>query len=78
MRSRMSWEDLWPLLWEGSLETLYMVGLAALFTILIGLPVGVLMFVPRRNGLAPKTKLHELTGDTILFGRSPTFIVLPI
>ncbi|PMC20909.1 metal ABC transporter permease, partial [Klebsiella aerogenes] len=39
MRSRMSWEDLWPLLWEGSLETLYMVGLAALFTILIGLPV---------------------------------------
>lgn len=24
MRSRMSWEDLWPLLWEGSLETLYM------------------------------------------------------
>lgn len=41
MRSRMSWEDLWPLLWEGSLETLYMVGLAALFTILIGLPVGV-------------------------------------
>ncbi len=33
MRSRMSWEDLWPLLWEGSPETLYMVGLAALFTI---------------------------------------------
>ena len=32
MRSSMSWEDLWPLLLDGTLDTLYMVGLAALFT----------------------------------------------
>lgn len=38
MRSSMSWEDLWPLLLDGTLDTLYMVGLAALFTVLIGLP----------------------------------------
>lgn len=62
MRSRMSWEDLWPLLWEGSLETLYG-RLAALFTILIGLPVGVLLFVSRRNGLAPMPKLNALLGQ---------------
>ncbi len=68
MRSRMSWEDLWPLLWEGSLETLYMVGLAALFTILIGLPVGVLLFVSRRNGLAPMPKLNALLGAIINLG----------
>lgn len=78
MRSRMSWEDLWPLLWEGSLETLYMVGLAALFTILIGLPVGVLLFVSRRNGLAPMPKLNALLGAIINFGRSLPFIVLLI
>ena len=37
MRSSMSWEDLWPLLLDGTLDTLYMVGLAALFTVLIAL-----------------------------------------
>ena len=42
MRSSMSWEDLWPLLLDGTLDTRYMVGLAALFTGLIGLPAGVL------------------------------------
>ncbi len=53
MRSSMSWEDLWPLLLDGTLDTLYMVGLAALFTVLIGLPTGVLLFISRANGLAP-------------------------
>ena len=33
MRSSMSWEDLWPLLLDGTLDTLYMVGLAALWCI---------------------------------------------
>lgn len=50
MRSSMSWEDLWPLLLDGTLDTLYMVGLAALFTVLIGLPTGVLLFISRANG----------------------------
>lgn len=49
MRS-LSWEDLWPLLLEGTLDTLYMVALAALFTLLIGLPLGVLLFITRREG----------------------------
>lgn len=56
MRSSMSWEDLWPLLLDGTLDTLYMVGLAALFTVLIGLPTGVLLFISRANGLAPMPK----------------------
>lgn len=35
MRSSMSWEDLWPLLLQGTVDTVYMVGLAALFTVLL-------------------------------------------
>lgn len=62
MRSSMSWEDLWPLLLDGTLDTLYMVGLAALFTVLIGLPTGVLLFISRANGLAPMPKLNALLG----------------
>ncbi|WP_200553055.1 methionine ABC transporter permease [Kosakonia sp. LAM2021] len=74
----MNWDDLWPLLLNGTLETIYMVGLAAFFTVLIGLPVGVLLFVSRGNGLAPMPKLNALLGAVINFGRSLPFIVLLI
>ncbi|MGS4822490.1 metal ABC transporter permease, partial [Raoultella terrigena] len=39
----MSWEDLWPLLVDGTLDTLYMVGLATFFTVLLGLPTGIIL-----------------------------------
>ncbi len=78
MWGRMSWEDLWPLLLNGTLETIYMVGLSAFFTVLIGLPLGVLLFISRRNGLAPMPKLNALLGTIINIGRSLPFIVLLI
>lgn len=78
MRSSMSWEDLWPLLLEGTLDTLYMVGLAALFTVLIGLPLGVLLFLSRRDGILPSPRLNQILGAVINIGRSLPFIVLLI
>ncbi|HHT0463918.1 TPA: methionine ABC transporter permease [Raoultella planticola] len=74
----MSWDDLWPLLLDGTLDTVYMVGLAALFTVLLGLPVGVVLFISRKNGLLPMPKLNALLGAVINFGRSLPFIVLLI
>ncbi|EPP0956699.1 methionine ABC transporter permease [Cronobacter dublinensis] len=74
----MSFDDLWPLLAQGTLETLYMVGLAALFTVLIGLPVGVVLFVTRRDGVLPQPRLNGLLGGVINVGRSLPFIVLLI
>ncbi|SUX38247.1 D-methionine transport system permease protein metI [Cedecea davisae] len=78
MRSSMSWEDLWPLLLEGTLDTLYMVGLAALFTVLIGLPLGVLLFLSRRDGVLPAPRFNKILGAVINIGRSLPFIVLLI
>lgn len=78
MHSRMSWEDLWPLLLDGTLETLYMVGAATVFTVLIGLPLGVLLFISRRHGLAPMPRLNAVVGAIINIGRSLPFIVLLI
>lgn len=78
MRGRMSWDDLWPILLNGTLETLYMVGLAALFTVLIGLPLGVLLFISRRHGLVPMPRLNALLGALVNTGRSLPFIVLLI
>lgn len=76
MGSRMSWEEVWPVLLNGTLETLYMVGLAALFTVLVGLPVGVLLFISRRSGIFPLPRLNALLGAVINIGRSLPFIVL--
>jgi len=77
MRS-MSWEDLWPLLLDGTLDTLYMVALAAFFTVLIGLPAGILLYISRAKGLLPLPKLNVLLGAVINVGRSLPFIVLLI
>lgn len=78
MRSRLAWEDLWPLLLDGTLDTLYMVGLAALFTVLIGLPLGVLLFLTRRDGVLPAPKMNQIIGSIVNVGRSLPFIVLLI
>lgn len=78
MRGRMSWDDLWPILLNSTLETLYMVGLAALLTVLIGLPLGVLLFISRRHGLVPMPRLNALLGALVNTGRSLPFIVLLI
>ena len=78
MHSRMSWEDLWPLLVDGTLDTLYMVGFATLFTVLIGLPLGVLLFLSRRQGIVPMPRLNAVLGAIINTGRSLPFIVLLI
>jgi len=74
----MSWDELWPMLLNGTLETLYMVALAALFTVLIGLPIGVLLYISRANGLLPMPKTNVVLGAFINLGRSLPFIVLLI
>lgn len=78
MRSRLDWDDLWPLLLDGSLDTLYMVSLAALFTVLIGLPLGVLLFLTRRDGVLPAPLFNQVIGSVVNVGRSLPFIVLLI
>ncbi|HKM96312.1 MAG TPA: methionine ABC transporter permease [Buttiauxella sp.] len=78
MRSRLAWEDLWPLLLDGTLDTLYMVGLAALFTVIIGLPLGVLLFLTRRGGVLPAPVFNQVIGSVVNVGRSLPFIVLLI
>ncbi|MGB7802942.1 methionine ABC transporter permease [Buttiauxella sp.] len=78
MRSRLAWEDLWPLLLDGTLDTLYMVGLAAGFTVIIGLPLGVLLFLTRRDGVLPAPAFNQIIGSVVNVGRSLPFIVLLI
>jgi D-methionine transport system permease protein len=59
-------------------ETLYMVLLAALFTVAIGLPVGVLLFLTRPKGILPNRAISLLLNALVNTGRALPFVVLLI
>ncbi|KAF6660421.1 ABC transporter permease [Enterobacteriaceae bacterium EKM102V] len=59
-------------------ETLYMVLLAALFTVAIGLPVGVLLFLTRPQGILPDRAISLLLNTLVNTGRALPFVVLLI
>ncbi|GAB7217666.1 methionine ABC transporter permease [Dickeya oryzae] len=78
MQSRLSWDEFFPIMLNATLETLYMVGLAALFTVLVGLPTGVLLFISRQSGILPLPRVNAVLGSVINVGRSLPFVVLLI
>ncbi|HEY1013927.1 MAG TPA: methionine ABC transporter permease [Herpetosiphonaceae bacterium] len=65
-----------PRLAEAAGDTLFMVGLTTLFTALIGLPLGVLLVVTDRRGLAPAPLFNQTLGAIVNAGRSLPFIIL--
>ncbi|EZI32972.1 Metal ABC transporter permease [Pantoea agglomerans] len=77
MRS-MSSARFQELLLNATGETLYMVLLAALFTVAIGLPVGVLLFLTRPKGILPNRAISLLLNTLVNTGRALPFVVLLI
>ncbi len=75
---KTDWDDIVQLLLNATGETLYMVLLAGWFTLLIGLPLGVLLFISRRDGLLPLPRLNRGLGAVINLGRSLPFVVMLI
>jgi D-methionine transport system permease protein len=65
-----------PRLLEATGETMVMVGVTTLFTLLIGLPLGVLLIVTAPGGLAPAPLVYQILGAIINIGRSLPFIIL--
>ena len=78
MQDRLSWEDFLALMLNATLENGYMVGMASFFTVLVGLPLGVLFFISRAGGIAPLPWLNQIIGSVINVGRSLPFVVLLI
>lgn len=77
MRS-MSWERFQELMFNATLETLYMVMLAAVFTVAIGLPIGVLLFLTRADGVLPNRWIARPLNLLVNIGRALPFVVLLI
>ncbi|MEV0383958.1 methionine ABC transporter permease [Nonomuraea sp. NPDC050643] len=74
----MTWEEMLPLLGPATLETAQMVGWSTLFTLLLGLPLGVALVAFDRDGLRPLPALKSGLGFVVNIGRSLPFIVLMI
>ncbi|MDN4626141.1 methionine ABC transporter permease [Erwinia sp. BC051422] len=77
MRS-VNWDRFQDLMINATLETLYMVALAALFTVAIGLPVGVLLFLTRKEGILANRPLSLVLNCVVNIGRALPFVILLI
>jgi D-methionine transport system permease protein len=70
------WVRIYPQLMEATGETLYMVGVSAVLTVLFGIPLGVLLTVTAPGALAPRPLLYRVLGLLVNLGRSLPFIIL--
>ena len=60
-------------------ETIYMVGIATLISLIIGFPIGILLVTSEEKGIKPNKSLHKIL-DVILVNitRSIPFIILMV
>jgi len=72
----VTWEKLLPLLWDSTVETLYMTFWSSLIAYVIGLPLGVLLVVTRKGGIMPAPTFNAVLGVAINFLRSIPFIIM--
>ncbi|MBP7212980.1 MAG: ABC transporter permease [Anaerolineaceae bacterium] len=65
-----------PRFWNESLITIYMVGVSTLFTVIFGLPLGVLLVLTDKEGLLPRPGLNRVLSFIVNLARSIPFIIL--
>ncbi|AIY04898.1 methionine import system permease MetP [Planococcus sp. PAMC 21323] len=68
----------WNSMWEATLETLYMTALSTLFTFIIGLALGIVLFLTAPKQLWANKVVNWLTGAFVNIFRSIPFIILII
>ncbi len=72
---------MWSLIFQSALQTLEMVFFSTIFSILLGLPLGILLCVTRQEehgGLMPRPVLNSVLDKTVNVLRSFPFIILMI
>ena len=65
-----------PALWKTTTDTFLMVGVTMVSAVLLGTPLGVLLFVTSSQGLYPKPVLHRVAAYLVNVLRSFPFIIL--
>ncbi|MBR3539619.1 MAG: ABC transporter permease [Eubacterium sp.] len=74
----MQLAELWPMLAEGTLDTLLMVLISTALGYLIGLPLGVLLTITNNNGISPHPVMYRTLDLIINVTRSVPFLILLI
>lgn len=72
----MTWEEMRPLLEQGTIDTLYMVLWSTVVTVIGGLPLGVLLVLTDKGGLLQNRPVNKVIGVIVNIGRSLPFIIL--
>lgn len=72
------WTDYVPQLWQALGETLYMVALSAVLTFVLGLLLGIALYVTAPDGLVPTRWLNIPLGLLVNISRSLPFLILLI
>lgn len=72
--SHIDWADIWL----ATLDTLTMTGFSLLFTVLLGLPLGVLLFLTAKNQLLERRGAYAVLSFLVNVLRSVPFIILLI
>ena len=69
-------QHIWRIMSAATRETLYMVGLASLLAITIGLVIGTVLYVTQKDGIYPIVVLNRILGTIVNIGRSIPFVIL--
>lgn len=59
-------------------QTLYMVVVSGLIGFLVGIPLGVILHITKKGGLAENTSFNQILGAIVNIGRSVPFLVLMV
>ncbi|PBJ01427.1 Methionine import system permease protein MetP [Rhodococcus erythropolis] len=74
--NKTSWQDSLGEAWEALLDTLYMVGVSFVLTVIIGIALGVLLHTSAPDGIRPNRVLNSVLGTVVNIGRSLPFVIL--
>ncbi|MFC5667864.1 methionine ABC transporter permease [Kitasatospora misakiensis] len=74
----MTWDQMQELMWPATWETLQMVGVATVCTVLLGLPLGVLLVLTAKGGALQNQPVNKVLGAIVNLARSLPFIILMI
>ncbi|MFC4769662.1 methionine ABC transporter permease [Effusibacillus consociatus] len=75
----LTFENLdWAEIGQATIDTLIMLGLSGFFTVLIGLPLGVFLFLTSRGQLLENRVFYSVTSFVVNILRSVPFIILMI
>ncbi|MGM0829716.1 MAG: methionine ABC transporter permease [Bacillota bacterium] len=66
----------WEKMWEATLETLYMTGISVLITFVLGMILGILLFLTSKENLWDNKLTYTITSAVVNVFRSIPFIIL--